>query len=67
MTDPGLLVLSRADIARLMAYDDYVAAVEAAFVAAAKGRARWPHRRRPFTFPAGRSTPRAPPCSGRAP
>ena len=39
MTDAGLLVLSRADIARLMAYDDYVAAVEAAFVAAARGHA----------------------------
>ena len=39
MSDPGLLVLSRADIIRLMAYDDYVAAVEAAFVAAAKGDA----------------------------
>lgn len=39
MTDPGLLVLSRSDIARLMTYDDYVAAVEAAFVAAAKGAA----------------------------
>ena len=39
MTDAGLLVLSRADIARLMAYDDDVAAVEAAFVAAAKGNA----------------------------
>jgi ornithine cyclodeaminase/alanine dehydrogenase-like protein (mu-crystallin family) len=39
MTDPGLLFLSRADIARLMAYDDYVTAVEAAFIAAAKGDA----------------------------
>lgn len=39
MTDPGLLVLSRSDIARLMAYEDYVAAVEAAFVAAENGRA----------------------------
>ena len=39
MTDPGLLVLSRADIARLMDFDDYVDAVEAAFVAAAKGDA----------------------------
>jgi alanine dehydrogenase len=39
MTDPGLLVLSRSDIARLMAYEDYVVAVEAAFVAAENGRA----------------------------
>lgn len=39
MTDPGLLVLSRSDIATLMAYEDYVVAVEAAFVAAAKGEA----------------------------
>jgi alanine dehydrogenase len=39
MTDPGLLVLSRSDIARLMAYEDYVVAVEAAFVSAAKGEA----------------------------
>ena len=39
MSDPGLLVLSRSDIARLMAYEDYVTAVEAAFVAAENGRA----------------------------
>ena len=39
MSDPGLLVLSRSDIARLMAYEDYVVAVEAAFVSAAKGEA----------------------------
>ena len=39
MTDPGLLVLSRSEIARLMAYEDYVVAVEAAFVAAENGRA----------------------------
>jgi ornithine cyclodeaminase/alanine dehydrogenase-like protein (mu-crystallin family) len=39
MSDPVLLVLSRADIARLMSYEDYVVAVEAAFVAAAKGEA----------------------------
>jgi alanine dehydrogenase len=36
---PGLLVLSRRDVARLMKYDDYVDAVEAAFRAAAEGRA----------------------------
>jgi alanine dehydrogenase len=35
----GLLILSRSDIARLMKYDDYVDAVEAAFRAAAEGRA----------------------------
>lgn len=35
---PGLLVLSRADIARLMTCADYVDAVEAAFCAAAAGR-----------------------------
>jgi len=39
MSDPGLLVLSRSDIARLMSYEDYVVAVEAAFVAAESGRA----------------------------
>ena len=39
MSDPGLLVLSRSDITRLMAYEDYVVAVEAAFVAAENGRA----------------------------
>ena len=39
MNDPGLLVLSRSDIARLMTYEDYVVAVEAAFVAAARGEA----------------------------
>lgn len=39
MNDAGLLVLSRADIGRLMAFEDYVAAVEAAFVAAARGDA----------------------------
>ena len=39
MTDSGLLVLSRSDIIRLMAYEDYVTAVEAAFVAAQNGRA----------------------------
>ncbi len=37
MTD--LLILSRADIASLMTYGDYVDAVEAAFLAAAEGRA----------------------------
>ncbi|TAJ28698.1 MAG: ornithine cyclodeaminase family protein, partial [Reyranella sp.] len=37
-----LLVLSRADIARLMAYDDYVDAVEAGFRAAATGAALAP-------------------------
>jgi len=39
MNDAGLLVLSRADIGRLMAFEDYVAAVEAAFVAATRGDA----------------------------
>jgi alanine dehydrogenase len=39
MSDPGLLVLSRSDIARLMTYEDYVVALEAAFVLAAKGEA----------------------------
>src|SRR5260370_31108867 len=39
MTSTGLLVLSRSDIARLMAYGDYVDAVEAAFRAAQAGRA----------------------------
>jgi alanine dehydrogenase len=39
MMPAGLLVLSRADIARLMDYADYVDAVEAAFRAAAEGRA----------------------------
>jgi alanine dehydrogenase len=39
MSDPGMLVLSRSDITRLMAYEDYVVAVEAAFVAAENGRA----------------------------
>jgi alanine dehydrogenase len=39
MSDPGLLFLSRSDIVRLMKYDDYVTAVEAAFVAAARGEA----------------------------
>lgn len=39
MTTAGLLILSRSDIARLMSYGDYVDAVEAAFVAAAKGTA----------------------------
>ena len=39
MSDPGLLVLSRSDIVRLMAYEDYVGAVEAAFIAAENGRA----------------------------
>ncbi len=38
----GLLILSRADIARLMAYDDYVDAVEAGFRAAAAGSALAP-------------------------
>jgi alanine dehydrogenase len=37
VTTAGLLILSRSDIARLMAYGDYVDAVEAAFVAAANG------------------------------
>jgi ornithine cyclodeaminase/alanine dehydrogenase len=39
MTPAGLLVLSRADIVRLMDYSDYVDAVEAAFRAAVEGRA----------------------------
>ena len=39
MTPAGLLVLSRADIVRLMDYADYVDAVEAAFRAAVEGRA----------------------------
>ena len=39
MTPAGLLVLSRADIVRLMDYADYVDAVEAAFRAAFEGRA----------------------------
>src|SRR4029077_7638710 len=39
MTPAGLLVLSRADIVRLMNYSDYVDAVEAAFRAAVEGRA----------------------------
>jgi ornithine cyclodeaminase/alanine dehydrogenase len=39
MSAEGLLILSRADIARLMKYSDYVEAVEAAFRAAAEGRA----------------------------
>ena len=47
MTDPGLLVLSRSDIARLMAYEDYVVAVEAAFVWRRRAR-RW---RRPLPAP----------------
>ena len=38
----GLLVLSRADIVRLMDYGDYVDAVEAAFRAAVEGRALAP-------------------------
>lgn len=39
MIHPGLLVLSRTDIIRLMEYGDYVDAVEAAFRAAAAGNA----------------------------
>ena len=39
MAQDGLLVLSRADIARLLSFSDYVDAVEAAFRAAAAGRA----------------------------
>jgi alanine dehydrogenase len=39
MNAPGLLVLSRSDIARLMTYADYVDAVEAAFRASVEGRA----------------------------
>lgn len=39
MSDENLLILSRADIRRLMDYGDYVDAVEAAFRAAAGGRA----------------------------
>jgi alanine dehydrogenase len=39
MTPDGLLILSRADIVRLMDYADYVDAVEAAFRAAVEGRA----------------------------
>ncbi len=43
MTDNnGLLVLSRSDIAQLMAYGDYVDAVEAALRAAVEGRALAP-------------------------
>ncbi|HSS87628.1 MAG TPA: hypothetical protein VLL30_28110, partial [Reyranella sp.] len=42
MTPAGLLVLSRADIVRLMDYSDYVDAVEAAFRAAVEGRAAAP-------------------------
>jgi len=38
-TNEGLLILSRSDIARLMAYDDYVDAVAEAFVAAENGKA----------------------------
>ncbi|UYN94344.1 MAG: ornithine cyclodeaminase family protein [Enhydrobacter sp.] len=37
--NPDLLILSRDDIARLMTYGDYVDAVEAAFVAVARGEA----------------------------
>jgi len=39
MNPAGLLILSRTDIQRLMDYGDYVDAVEAAFRAAAEGRA----------------------------
>jgi len=39
MTPAGLLVLSRADIVRLMDYADYVDAVEAAFRSAVEGQA----------------------------
>ena len=39
MSNPGLLVLSRSEINRLMTYEDYVVAVEAAFIAAENGRA----------------------------
>ena len=39
MSNETLLILSRTDIARLMDYGDYVDAVEAAFRAAAEGRA----------------------------
>jgi alanine dehydrogenase len=39
MNAPGLLILSRSNIARLMKYGDYVGAVEAAFRAAVEGRA----------------------------
>jgi ornithine cyclodeaminase/alanine dehydrogenase-like protein (mu-crystallin family) len=39
MSNHDLLVLSRADIVRLMDYSDYVDAVEAAFRAAVEGRA----------------------------
>ena len=67
MTDPGLLVLSRSDIARLMAYEDYVTAVEAAFVLRQRTAARWRRRPPPCMFPTGRSMPRAPPCSAKAP
>lgn len=42
MSAPGLLVLSRADIVRLMPYAAYVDAVEAAFRAAASGAALAP-------------------------
>ncbi|MGZ5908637.1 MAG: ornithine cyclodeaminase family protein [Reyranella sp.] len=39
MSDQGLLILSRTDIARLMDFSGYVDAVEGAFRAAAEGRA----------------------------
>jgi ornithine cyclodeaminase/alanine dehydrogenase len=39
MTQDGLLVLSRAEIAQLMDFDGYVDAVEAGFIAAAGGQA----------------------------
>jgi alanine dehydrogenase len=54
MTDraSGLLILSRADIAKLMAYGDYVDAVEAGFLAAASGKALAPSAAA-FHVPAG--------------
>ena len=49
MTPAGLLVLSRADIVRLMDYSDYVDAVEAAFRRPSKARP-WRRPRRLSTF-----------------
>lgn len=42
MSDPGILILARADIARLMDYNDYVEALEATYRAAADGRVAAP-------------------------
>jgi alanine dehydrogenase len=49
---PTLLVLSRADIVRLMTYDDYVEAIDAAFRAAVDGSALAPPAAA-FHLPAG--------------